>query len=83
MYFYPNCVVNISDAPVDLEETEYAVVDKSSKGNKGINRIYGILLKVALNTINLKTKTRFNSTADSMVACIHQLFQPVFATVVV
>ena len=55
MYFYPNCVVNISDAPVDLEEAEYAVVDKSSKGNKGINRIYGILLKVALNTINLKT----------------------------
>jgi NADPH-dependent glutamate synthase beta subunit-like oxidoreductase len=39
MYFYPNCVVNISDAPVDLEETEYAVVDKSSKENKGINQI--------------------------------------------
>jgi hypothetical protein len=37
MYFYPNCVVNISDAPVDLEEAEYAVVHKSSKGNKGIN----------------------------------------------
>ena len=83
MYFYPNCVVNISAAPVDLEEAEYAVVHKSSKGNKGINRIYGILLKVALNTINLKTKNRFNGTADSMVACIHQLFQPVFATVVV
>jgi hypothetical protein len=47
MYFYPNCVVNISDAPVDLEETEYAVVDKSSKENKGINQIYRILLKVA------------------------------------
>ena len=47
MYFYPNCVVNISAAPVDLEEAEYAVVHKSSKGNKGINRIYGILLKVA------------------------------------
>jgi hypothetical protein len=83
MYFYPNCVVNISDAPVDLEETEYAVVDKSSKENKGINQIYGILLKVALNTINLKTKTPLYGTADSMVACIHQLFQPVFATVVV
>jgi hypothetical protein len=56
MYFYPNCVVNISAASVDLEEAEYAVVHKSSKGNKGINRIYGILLKVALNTINLKNQ---------------------------
>ena len=83
MYFHSNCVVNISDAPVDLEEAVYAVVHKSSKGNKGINRIYGILLKVTLNTINLKTKTRCNGTADAMVACIHQLFQPVFATVVV
>jgi hypothetical protein len=83
MYFYHNCVVNISDAPVDLEEAEYAVVDKSSKGNKGINQLYGILLKVVLNTINLKTKTRLYGTADSMVACIHQLFQPVFATAVV
>ena len=37
MHFYPNCVVNISAAPDDLEEAEYAVVHKSSKGNKGIN----------------------------------------------